>query len=311
MAKASAEADYYRDMLREQGYVDVDFSIQGADIDPLFEQFRELSELAWAPDGSGKAIVDAMRYTIPGRPEDADYYLVHRRKGEMNMFSRDPTPGKENKDLAHFGPRSRAVAQAKLGSRMPAVVRQFLDSCVELHEATKTSVRPVFEALGISEIMLAEHPEDDIHMVRVLRYLGTVATHRANLHFDRSAATFAAWESSPGLIGTPGNNAFGQASLTTEDLQALTERADASPIEHVSGKGKLFLGAGYNRLPSTVHEHNGPLPLLAHGVVNEASDEERDAVVVFMNPHLGFSPYAVPSLEETNMDMLSRQLAPR
>ena len=309
MARVAAEVDYYRDMIREQGYVDVPFPISGADIDPLFDQFRELSELAWAPDGSGKELVDAMHYVVPERPEDADYYLTHRREGEVNLFSRDKTLGKENKDLAHFGPRSYAIAEAKLGSRMPAVMRQFLDSCVELHEATKTSVRPVFEALGIDQLMLAENPDDDIHMVRVIRYLGTKASHKADLHFDRSAATFAAWESSDGLVGAPGNNAYGYAALSSEDLDSLMAQADASPIKHVSGQGKLFLCAGYNHLPQSVQERNGALPLLAHGVINKASDEERDAVVVFMNPHVGCTDYVVPPLHETGLSTIQEYLA--
>ncbi|GEM_PF-5375738 len=308
MARLEAEADYYRDMIREQGYVDLDFPISGADIDPLFEQFRELSELAWARDGSGERLVEAMHYVIPERPEDADYYLTHRREGEINLFSRDTTPGKENKDLAHFGPLSYALARAKLGNHMPEVMRQFLDSCVELHEATKTSVRPVLEALGIDKIMLAENPHHDIHMVRVLRYLGTSATHKADLHFDRSAATFAAWESSPGLVGAPGNNAYGQASLNPEELEHLIAQADASPIEHVSGKGKFFLSAGYNRLPQAVHEQNGALPLLAHGVINEAPEEPRDAVVVFLNPHRYYKEYTIPPLHETGLSTIQQHL---
>lgn len=308
MIQHSQETYEYRDMLRENGYLKLGLPISGADIDPLFDQFRDFSELAWADDESGKELIEAMNYSIDARPDDADYFLVHRRVGEPNMFSARSTIGTENKDVAHIGPRSRELAHARLGKRMPAVMSQFLDSCVELHEAVKTTVRPVYKALGMEHIMLAENPSDDIHMVRVLRYLGTSATHKADLHFDRSVSTFAAWESSPGLVGTPGNNAFGNSSLSVRELDTMASRANTSPINHVTNEGKFFLGAGYNRLPQNIHEQNGTLPLLAHGVVNVESDAERDAVVVFMNPRIGFEPYTVPSKEETGWDELAKHL---
>lgn len=302
MSQTNIEANAYREQLREQGYISVPFGIDGSSIDPLFEQFREFSELAWAPDGSGRDLVEAMHYKVEERPKDADYFMVHRRVGEVNPFNPDRSACTENKDLAHIGPLSRRLANERLGKRMPAVMREFLDSCVEIHEETKRVVRPVFRALGIEDLMLAQDPEKDIHMVRVLRYLGSTATHKADLHFDRAAATLAAWESSPGLVGAPGNNSIGNSSLSASELESVAAQANATPLDHQSGQAKFFLSSGYNRLPDSVHRRNGYLPLLAHGVINEQPEEERDAVVVFMNPHLGVKDYVVPEPWETGLD---------
>lgn len=307
---ATAEKTYAVDLLRD-GFVGLPLDISGADIDPLFQQFREFSAIAWPEREEGESaegftarqtfgleLVDAMHYKVPERPDDAEYYMIHRRVGEKTAFNR--MPATENKDVLHIGPRTLSTAQERLGRRMPGVMKNLLEGCVEVHRAVKESVRPVYRELGIENLMLAENPMDDIHMLRVLRYLGTNASHKADLHFDRSVATMAVWESSPGLVGTPGNNSLGRP-MTRAELDAMTAQADASPISHVSGEGKFFLGAGYNRLPQEVHDRNGNLPLLAHGVINQDSSEERDALVVFMNPHLGVKDYVVPSKSETSM----------
>jgi hypothetical protein len=314
---ATAEKTYITSLLSE-GYASVPINVSGADIDPLFQQFREFAAIAWPEreegesddaftkrQAAGQELVEAMHYKIPERPNDADYYMIHRRVGEDTPFSR--TAATENKDVLHTGPRTLSTAQERLGKRMPGAMQALLESCVELHEAVKTSVRPVYRELGIEDIMLAEDATNDIHMVRVLRYLGTNATHKADLHFDRAVATMAVWESSPGLVGTPGNNTLARP-MTQAELDAMTAKADASPINHVSGEAKFFLGAGYNRLPRDIHDNNGTLPLLAHGVVNQESSEERDAVVVFMNPHLGIEDYVVPSKAETSMTHLRASL---
>lgn len=314
-----AAAETHIDKLRAEGFTAVPLDIGGADIDPLFDQFREFSAIAW-PDrepgeseaafasrqAAGQALVEATHYKVPGRELDADYYMIHRRVGESTEFSR--TAATENKDVLHTGPLTLQYATERLGRKMPGAMKALLESCAEVHEAVKRSVRPVFRELGIEDVMLAENGLEDIHMVRVLRYLGTNVTHKADLHFDRSTATMAVWESSPGLVGTPGNNALA-APMTSAELEAMIDQANASPINHASGEGKFFLGAGYNRLPAAVHDRNGNIPLLAHGVVNEQSDEERDAVVVFMNPHLGVEDYVVPSKAETSMTHLRDALA--
>lgn len=311
-AVTTAEKTHTAEILKN-GYVSLPLDVSGSDIDPLFEQFREFSSIAWPEQGdsesnyayaarqaSGQELIDAMHYEIPERPKDAEYYMIHRRIGEETPFNR--MPATENKDVLHIGPRTLDLAQERLGRRMPGVMKALLKGCDEIHHAVKASVRPVYRELGIEDIMLAEDPKDDIHMLRILRYLGTNATHKADLHFDRSVATMAVWESSPGLVGTPGNNALGRPIMTKAELEAMTTRANGSLIKHTSGEGKFFLGAGYNRLSPSLHERNGNIPLLAHGVINQDSSEERDALVIFMNPHLGITDYVVPSKAETSMD---------
>lgn len=180
-------------------------------------------------------------------------------------------------------------------------MRKLLNSCTELHEAAKTSVRPVFKVLGFEAALLAPDSLADQHVVRLLRYLGTAAQLKAGLHFDRSWATLAAWESHPGLIGTPGNNAQ-RRSLDIQELEITAATALEKPITHRSGSAKLFLGAGYNRAPDAFYNLNGELPLLLHGVLNEQPDQERDAVVIFMHPPANLPGYIVPGEGETGLE---------
>lgn len=297
----------YQQALRSEGFISLPSGLQPHEIEPVFEQFRELYDLMYADDGSGKELYDAFRYEVPERPRDADYFQVRRRVGDINMFSQNGAIGTDDKDVAHIGPRTMLHARERLGKRMPKIMEQFIESCTEIHEQTKQAVRPVYRELGIEDIMLAKNPLDDIHMVRVLRYLGTEATHKADLHFDRSVATFAVWESSTGLVGAPGNNDYLHPT-TVASVMKTVEQANNSPVNHVPGHGKFFLGAGYNHLPAEVREPQGELPLFAHGVVNSDPDQERSAVVVFMNPRLGYEPYTVASKHETDLNDLQTHL---
>jgi hypothetical protein len=297
----AAERDYYTDKLVTNGYVSVPFEVNGSDIDPLFAEFREFLDLCEQP--GGKQFADALAFTPTARNSGGDYWVARRRLGEINPHSLNPIPSTENKDVAHIGPRSYQMAEERLGGRfgIPHVMHRFLSSCIELHEATKTSARPVLRALGLESSIFAESGQDDQHVVRLIRYLGTSASLKADLHFDRSAITVAAWESHSGLIGTPAQNAQ-RRSVDINELEAAAEEAHRTPIHHRSGSAKLFLGAGYNRLPDPLYEVNGELPLLLHGVRNEQPDEERDAVVVFMHPPANYPGYAVPTNNETGID---------
>ncbi|HET9173792.1 MAG TPA: hypothetical protein VFN56_00755 [Candidatus Saccharimonadales bacterium] len=298
----NSEVDYYKDMLRTNGFVSVDFGISGADIDPLFAQFNELTDIAFQPDGSGKALIDAFHYTIPGRPNDADYYLTHRIKGDINPYNQTGISGTDEKYLAHVGPLTLAYAHSQLGRRMPIVMRRFIELCLVLHEEAKRSAEPVFRALGIADALLAKDSTEDIHMVRVLRYLGTQATYKAGLHFDRSVATVAAWENKPGLVGAAGHNGH-LRTLDIHEADHMAATATTTPIAHRSGQAKVFLGAGYQHLPTEHRDANAFMPLLLHGVINDTPGEERNAVVVFMNPHRFFKGYSVPnSAHETGFD---------
>ncbi len=299
MTSIAAERDYYVDKLKTNGYISVPFGITGADIDPLFTEFREFLDLCEQP--GGQQFQEAVAFTPDNRNSGADYFVNRRRIGEINPHSVNKAAATEDKDLAHIGPNTYNLASEKLGGRMPQVMHQFLSSCVELHQATKASVLPVFKALGLDKSVLAEKPAEDKHVIRLIRYLGTTASHKADLHFDRSAFTLAAWESHPGLVGTPAQNAQ-RRSVDIHELETAADLANHTPIAHYSGRAKFFLGAGYNRFPDELYDKSGELPLLLHGVLNERPNEERDAVVVFMHPPAGYPGYQVPTKDETGIE---------
>jgi len=200
-------------------------------------------------------------------------------------------------------------------------MRTLISQCTELHQAVKTSVRPFLEALGVDQYMLAPKglEADDIHLVRVVRYLGnsalqvpgkpTLDDQLAELHFDRSRFTAAVWESSSGLVGTPANNATGNQTITVEELDLYAQKALATPIRHRSGQIKLFTGAGYNLMPEDVRQESGNLPLLLHGVQDDHPGEERDAVIVFINQHLGVKGWQVVDKTETGFEQVREHVA--
>lgn len=299
MPSREAERDYYLDKLEEKGFVSVPFGITAADINPLFDEFRDFLDICEQP--GGERFREAIAFKPADRFTGGDYFVARRRVGEINHNAVNLLPSTEDKDIAHIGPRSFQMAHERLGGHMPVVMRQFLDSCLELHEAAKTSVRPVFRSLGLERVLLAEDSLRDEHVVRLLRYLGSSASHKAGLHFDRSVATLAAWESHPGLVGGPGQNAQ-RRGLDITELETAAAIANQTPIRHHSGSAKVFLGAGYNRLPDQDYSHNGELPLLLHGVLNERPNEERYAVVVFMHPPARYPGYQVPSGHETGLE---------
>jgi hypothetical protein len=305
-----AERAYYLEKIKDQGFISVPFGITGADIDPLFSQFREYLDLCEQPGGQVYREAIAEKPPEGCRTIGGDYFVTRRRRGEVNSFSINKAPSTEDKDVAHIGPRSIALAESRVGRQLPVAMRTFLGSCVELHEAAKAAVRPVYRALGVEHVMLARDPMEDEHVIRLLRYLGTAANLKADLHFDRSAFTLAAWESHPGLVGAPANNAQRQ-SLGIEELEERATAALASPIQHNSGRAKVFLGAGYNRLPNQIFDINGRQPLLLHGVRNERPEEERDAVVVFMHPPAHYPGYIVPGEEETGIDTVRAHILRR
>lgn len=300
MASQSLERQY-AEGLKEQGYAAVPFAINGADIDPLFEEFQDFLNLCEEP--GGEKFADAIAYTPRNRQSGGDYFVDRRRIGKVNPHAINQAPSTEDKDVAHIGPTSLALAERRLGRPgVPNLMRQFLGSCIELHSAAKDSARPVLGAVGLEDLFAAAAPVDQ-HVVRLIRYLGTVADLQAGLHFDRCVATVAAWESHPGLVGISGQNGQRESQpVTVAELDAAEQQALKTPIAHRSGEAKVFLGAGYNRMPQRIHEANGKLPLLLHGVVNERPQEERYAVVVFMHPPAGYPGYLVPDKYETGIE---------
>jgi hypothetical protein len=317
MVTAGAERDYYIDKLNENGYVSVEFPVSGKDIDPLFGAFRDVLGEVYDEDGrvvkGGQDIIDAFKVEVPGRPGDGRGFIEQRRVGlvSTNEIGRDP--GTDNKDQLHFLPWSEEQIYRRFLHRggAPQSVRTLVRQCVELQQAVQTAVRPVTRALGVEDIMFAPKGMEDrnVHILRVIRYLGSAANEGvfiapdplAELHFDRSKFTAAVWESASGLVGTPGNNAFGNPNLSVEEFDAMAERALAHPISHISRQAKFFAGAGYNRLPHPLLPASGNVPLLLHGVTDDNPGAERDAVVMFMNQHAagGMNDWVVAPKSET------------
>lgn len=300
MASQEALREYYRGLIAEHGYASVQFGMGTSDLDSLFGQFKDFLSLCDEPDG--QPFKDALTNVPPSgtRTIGGDYFVTRRQIGQVNPFSLNPSPATEDKDVAHIGPSSLALAEQRLPGGLPRVMRQFLNSCVELHETAKTASIPVLGALGLKEAILSPGPLNDQHVVRLLRYLGK-APLLADLHFDRSVVTLAAWESHPGLVGSPSDNGHGKSiDITTLDADA--ERALSTAINHYPGHAKFFLGAGQRRLPADIAGPSDGLPLLLHGVTNENPNEERYAAVVFMHPLAHYPGYVVPGPDETGID---------
>ena len=301
MSGQNALKESYIEELRTNGYIDL--ATASDDIDPVFEEFRSFLELCDEP--GGQKFADAITYTPDDVHNGGDYFVNRRRVGDINPYAINKAPSTEDKDVAHIGPVSLLRAEAVLGKRgVPAIMRQFLTSCVELHHINRAEVGPVFEVFGIKDIMLAEDPEDDIFVDRFLRYLSSNISHKAGLHLDRSAFTAARKETTPGLVGTPANNAQ-RIPMSISELDAIEARANATPVHHTPGHIKLFAGAGYNRFSDDVYNINGELPLFMHGVLNLVPDEERFARVGFMHPHLKAARamnYLIPRASETGIE---------
>lgn len=309
MASAAASRRYYQEQFVERGYVSVPFDMQGSDIDQVFDQFREVLSLCY-DDAPDNRFVEALAYKPPNRSAGGDYWIDKRRKGEINPYSANPAPATEDKDCVHIGPRSYERAHNRLQGNggVPYVMRAFMDTCVELQQEARKSVRPVFKALGLEGTMFAQDPLDEEDVVRTLGYPATSEPTLAELHLDRSAFTLAPRETHPGLAGAPGNNGLRQ-SLSLEELDTMAERAHVSPIKHTNRQAKLFAGAGYNRLPESVHANTDPLPLLLHKVDNKLLNTWRGAVVIFMHPPAYTPGYIVPSSSETGFADIRARIA--
>ncbi len=305
MPGKDALREYLHEQIPAKGFMSVDYGVTGADLDPLFAQFRDFLDLCYEP--GGKQFADAIAFTPTDPTAGGDYYVDRRRIGKINPHSiNHDEPSTEDKDVAHIGPRSLERAKNQLGN-LPRVMHDFLSSCVELQQATIKALRPVYDALDLEEIMLAPDSLDNQIVTRLLRYLGAATVYKADLHIDRSAFTAANWESSSGLVGAPSNNGI-KTPIEVADFDASLEKTINSPIAHRSGELKLFLGAGYNRLPDNIFERNGQLPQLMHGVLNDNPEAERDAVVTFMHPPAGLSGYRIPKSHETGSAKIRARL---
>jgi len=310
MPGQSAEAEQYQAALRTQGYIDVNHGMTDTDVNALFTSFRGFLNVAFQPDGKGRKFADALCYKLGGREGDGDYYVAQQRQGIVNEYSQRTAPTTDDKDTAQIGPHSVERAFDVLHGQMPKVMHEFLSSCVELHEATKRSARPVLRALGMEDSLLADNRLNDVHLVRLARYLASRSSHKAFLHFDRSDVSVAVAETSPGLVGVPAHNTH-HHSIDLAGAELMAEQANQTPIDHSSGVGKLFLGAAYNYLPADAPLPTRDLPLLLHGALNHEPNEERLIAVVFMNQPFGMPGIVVPPQHETSFEVMYNHIARR
>lgn len=292
--------------LKVDGFAAIDFALGQQDHDDLFEAFGDV--IAAIQERDGQQIAEALTFQLKGRETDGDYYLVKRTPGDRHPFHPERAPGTEHKVTAHIGPLSleRSIDYFGRGN-VPRDLGRLLALSAQVHNETKAALRPVYEALGIDHLMLSDDPRLDVHIVRLLRYLHTDKEKpKASLHFDRSVATLAVTESKKGLIGAPGNNNF-YTPLTIGEADDMAALAFNRPIDHAVHEAKFFLGAGYNHLRQEHPKDVPRLPLFLHGVDNEEPDVERDAAVVFMNPHVEV-PYTVPGSGETGIDEIREEI---
>jgi hypothetical protein len=303
---ATVSPEFAQDRIAQEGFAALDFSLGRQDHEELFQAFNDV--IADIEEPRGQQIVDALTYQIRGRETDGDYYLVKRVPGDRHPFHPNRAAGTEHKYTAHIGPQSYERALDYFGrGNVPASLGRLLHLCGAVHEAAKETVRPVYQELGIQQMMLAENPAEDIHIVRLLRYLRTAEEKpKASLHFDRSVATLAISESEEGLVGGPGDNSF-HTPLTIEEAELMALTALQSPVEHVANEAKFFLGAGYNHLRKLNPQTIKRLPLFLHGVINHEPEVERNAAVVFMNPRLG-TAYTPPNDTETGIEEIRAEI---
>jgi hypothetical protein len=310
--------------IHSNGFVCLELEASDVDVDNLFKNFAEVLDLAYggsAQSGRAHGMIEAFATLDTARPSDSAGFLAQRRVGEVNPYEKDPNPSTENKDLLHFTPLTiaKVTEYFRTNGGMPRVVANLLNESAEMHHALVESVRPALGALGVANAILAPTNLQDIsniHLLRAIRYVPLMTDQirpregqdsLAELHFDRSKFTIAGLESRPGLVGAPGNNRFGNESLTAPELETMASRALANPIDHSPGWVKLFPGAGYNHLPMDLRKASGELPPLLHGVIDNEPGQERFVIVLFINEHNGLN-YGVPSKSETGYGKLLQVL---
>lgn len=289
--------DYAVDKIHELGYVSLPLSFSGLDVDELFYNFDDLlDEVYGRPSQHGSDVIRAFTVQSSDRPLDSAGFLEQRRAGQVNPYEIDRLPGSDNKDVLHFTPLSTVRAPEYMASRggMSVAMAKLVANCTELHSIVKNDLKPVLDALQLSDTLVSYNRLDNVHLLRLVRYLGNAegapfiaSDHLASLHFDRSKLTAALIEDRPGLVGAPGNNLFGQPELSLEELDGIADRALSTPVQHHEGRLKLFAGAGYNHLPSAQRHASGDLQPLLHGVVDDQPGQERKAAVFFINECLG------------------------
>jgi hypothetical protein len=284
-----------REQIHDQGYANIAFGLGKFSCDELFSDFKDFIKLCETE--GGKKYIEALKFEVNDLG-NGKYYLDHKKAGEKNEDQRKIS--NDHKYVMHYGAQTADRAEIALGkSKLPRQMRQFLEDCEDFYHAGRAAARLGTRALGIDHILMPEDPKKDVHLLRVIDYIASDNEHLGEAHFDRGVTTLAITESSPGLRGVASDNGY-LRELLPEDRERLA--SGMAPVDHHEHVAKFFGAAGLRRLPEKVRRQNDldNTPLFAHDIVNENPGENRQAVVMFFNPRLGFEPYKVPSPKETS-----------
>jgi hypothetical protein len=282
--------------LYENGYANLAFGLGKSAVAELFANFKNFATICDEP--GGEKLVEALNFKV-GNKGNGIFYMKHRKPGDVNDYEKRGDVGKDDKLVMHFGAQTHSRALDVLGV-LPKEMEIFLDNCAQFYMEGRRVAQIGARALGIEDPLFPSNHKKDIHLLRLIDYTATNSEHLGEAHFDRGVVTLAISESAPGLRGKPGDNGF-LKPLDEAVRQRLQRGLD--PINHQEGVAKFFASAGLRRLPPATREGQDldAIPLLAHDIVNENPGEDRQAVVMFFNPYLGFEPYTVPEKEETSV----------
>lgn len=281
----------FKESIFEKGYAPVNIDLANKDLELAMASYLGFLSL-------DDKLHQLTRYDLANRG-DSDFGQYTRISGAK--YNRGEVA--DNKDIFHFGAQTRQIIEARLNGAMPEEMKTFLDSAEAVFWAAQRAKREALCQLdtleaGLVEITLPER----VDINDVLRFIAYYPNEGALAkgHFDRSMATLTVWESHEGLRIAPGQNGW---FLDLDGQGMANIEAKLKPVFYNEGEAKFMLGAGWNRLPSNYRFGNNYLPLGWHDVVE--SDKKvndrvmREAVVMFINPHLGLETYSVPSPPET------------
>jgi isopenicillin N synthase-like dioxygenase len=285
-----------RTALHENGYANIAFNLGKPAVEELFSNFKTFAKLC--DERNGEKLVEALNFEV-GNKGNGVFYMTRRKPGDSNGYEKRGDVGKDDKLVLHFGSQTPARALDALGE-LPRDMATFLDNCSQFYMEGRRAAQIGARALGIDRHLFPQDQRKDLHLLRLIDYTATESEHLGEAHFDRAVVTLAISESAPGLRGLPSDNGY-LVPLDEATKQRLT--TGLQPINHREGQAKFFASAGLRRLPEAIRQKQGldEVPLLAHDIVNEQPGEDRQAVVMFFNPYLGFEPYTVPSKEETSI----------
>lgn len=280
-----------RESIFEKGYAPVGIDLGKSDLQTAMDRYLAFLEL---DDSFHK--VTRFNLTNRGDGDFGQYTRVAGRTGDRGVQV-------DNKDIFHFGSMTRQVIEARVSGGLPTEAKDFLDAAEEIYWAGQRAKKQAIEELDYFEMGLVGVLSPETETINdVLRFIAYYPNQGALAkgHFDRSTATLAIGESHEGLRIAPGQNGY---KIDADESYMTGLERSLQPVTHNEGEAKFFLGAGWNRLPDYLRLGNEDRPLAWHDVV--PSDKKVDetimrwAIVLFINPHLGFHDYVVPSQPET------------